>query len=98
MNGNTTFGYTVGTYAQFGRQYYSTSPNGGVLSGVATSLDTLYLNGQYATNGTAKFGFNLRPWSQTTITYGASTTAYMTLSLEVLYNPDPSISISFSNT
>lgn len=98
LNGNTTFGYTVGTYAQFGRQYYSTSPNGGVVSGVATSLDTLYLNGQYATNGTAKFGFNLRPWSQTTIPYGLSTTAYMTLSLEVLYNPDPSVSISFSNT
>jgi len=98
LNGNTTFGYTVGTYAQFGRQYYSTSPNGGVVSGVASSLDTLYLNGQYAVNGTAKFGFNLRPWSQTTIPYGASTTAYMTMSLEILYNPDPSVSISFSNT
>lgn len=98
LNGNTTFGYTVGTYAQFGRQYYSTAPNGGVVSGVASSLDTLYLNGQYAVNGTAKFGFNLRPWSQTTIPYGLSTTAYMTMSLEVLYNPDANVSISFSNT
>jgi len=98
LNNNTTFGYTNITYASNGRQYYSTSPNGGVISGVSTGLDTLYLNGQYAAGGIAKFGFNLKPWSQTTIPYGASTTAFLTMSLEVLYNPDPSVIISFSNS
>jgi hypothetical protein len=97
LNNNTTFGYTNITYCPNGRQYYSTSPNGGVISGVSAGLDTLYLNGEYAT-GIAKFGFNLKPWSQTTIPYGASTTAFLTMSLEVLYNPDPNVIISFSNS
>lgn len=98
LNNNTTFGYTVGTYAVYGRQYYSTAPNGGTISGVSTELNTLFLNGQYAVlNGVAKFGFNLRPFNQTTIPYGTSTTVYTSISLDVLYNPDPSVSISFAN-
>ena len=98
LNNNTTFGYTAPTYAVYGRQYYSTAPNGGTISGVSTGLNTLFLNGQYAVlYGVAKFGFNLRPFNQTTVPYGTSTTVYTTLSMEVLYNPDPAVSISFAN-
>jgi hypothetical protein len=99
LNGNTTFGYSNVTYAPNGRQYFSTAPNGGTISGISPGLSTLFLNGSYTVSGgVAKYGFNLQPLSQTAIPYGASTTAYTTISLEVLYNPDPAVIVSFSNT